>query len=100
MLYLTLIAQCLASCWFALTHWIPISPLNYLEREAFSGEHKTNLFLHGFQSCSRSGFYSSHYNAHVARSAFLVGMDDRASHFLVGALFFWLAPGIFKKHRL
>jgi hypothetical protein len=54
---LTIISQIAFTVWFALTHWVPLSPLNDLSEEAFPKERQTNFVLHIFQLASILGFF-------------------------------------------
>lgn len=54
---LAIISQISFTGWFALTHWIPLYPLNNLSEEAFPHERQTNLILHAFQLVSIVGFF-------------------------------------------
>lgn len=54
---LAIVFQVAFTSWFALTHWIPMHPLNNLKEEAFPKERVTNVVLHFFQLASIIGFW-------------------------------------------
>jgi hypothetical protein len=54
---LAIVFQMACTLWFALTHWIPLPPLNDLSAEAFPNERRINILLHAFQLGSIAGFY-------------------------------------------
>ncbi len=58
---LTIISQVLFTVWFALTHWVPLNPLNDLSQEAFPKEQQINCILHIFQIASIIGFLFHFY---------------------------------------
>ena len=88
MLDSTVLSQVAFFIWFAVTHWIPLPPLNDLSVEAFEGERQTNIILHVIEVISLIGCY---YNIMLIKYVALVFWNIC----MVGHVMSWWMPYFF-----